>query len=248
MIHTQYKGSYGIMPERDYRTFDKTLDLLCDQFPNVQLYTLEIGVHRGMTSRGINLYLAQKHRTHIHTGIDNQRDLPINRPFSECQLILGNSSVVYNKVPNNSQHLIFIDGCHNYPNTIIDFLLYQDKVKENGFIMFHDCGEQIKDFTDYQGEGDRSDPDMFIRCRKAVMNLGLLDGRRTGFKLLIDEYDPLYHTGGIVVIQKKSFEIGKPCLYLGGEIPVDILFTEHDAKAIENGAGHLYAHFKKEIL
>lgn len=192
------------MPPKDYETMSKTLDLVLKTFPAGIIATTEIGVHRGDGSRGIYKFITDRGRVNFHTGIDNQKDFAMESPFPECNFIIGSSTEVYNQVANHSQNFILIDGCHNYFMTMADFLVYSDKVKTNGFIAFHDTGEQIKPKTDYQGMGPKDDPDMYIACRKAVKKLGLLDGMCPGWQLVFDEYDPNFHTGGIVVVQKIS--------------------------------------------
>lgn len=196
--------TYGIMPPFDYLTLDKTLDLVCRQFPSGVITSLEIGVHRGDGSRGIHAFFTARNRINFHTGIDNERDLKINPPFPGCNLIIGNSIEVYNQIYNDTQNFVLIDGCHNYPMTMADFLVYSDKVTKNGFVAFHDTGSHIPLFKDYQGMGPKDDPDMYIACRKAVKKLGLLDNTFPGWKLIFDEFDPKHDTGGIVVVQKIS--------------------------------------------
>lgn len=196
--------TYGIMPKRDYETMSKTLDLVLETFPEGIISTFEIGVHKGDGSRGIHKFISDRSRINFHTGIDNQHDFAMGSPFPECNFIIGNSIEVYNEIPDASQHFGLIDGCHNYPITMADFLVYSDKVKPSGFIAFHDTGPHIQPKTDYQGMGSREENDMYIACRKAVKKLGLLDNTYPGWKLIFDEYDPNFHTGGIVVVQKIS--------------------------------------------
>lgn len=239
--------TYGIMPARDYQTFDETLSLLSNTFPEGILNTLEIGVHKGPTSIGIRNYLRSIGRDNFHAGIDNQRDFKMNSPFPECNFIIGDSKTSFSKIKDNSQHLLFIDGNHNYPSTIIDFLMYKDKVKENGFIMFHDCGKQIKPFTDYQGEGEKDDPDMYISCRKAVDALGLIKNQRKGFFLISDNYESDHPTGGIIVIQKATFNLNDDAWFYRGEIPMLIKITKYDLEEISKGKESYYAPVEKHL-
>ena len=194
---------YGLMPPKDYETMDAILGLVCNLFPDVVLHILEIGVHGGNGSRGIRDFIHSMDRELYHTGVDNQRDFKMPPPFRECNFIIGNSIEVYNQVPDNSQHFILIDGCHNYPMTMADFLVYSDKVCRHGIIAFHDTSPNIKPFQDFQGMGRKNDPDMYISCRKALNKLGLLEDKYDGWKLIMDEYDPSAPTGGIVAVQKR---------------------------------------------
>lgn len=194
--------NYGLITETDAKTIEKTLDLVCQNFPDSIVATLELGVRDGRTSRGIHEYLTSKGKINFHTGIDNEKDMPVDIPFDGCNLIIGNSMEVYNQVADYSQHFGFCDANHSLPMTIVDFMCYGSKIKRGGYFAFHDCGQQIKPFTDYQGFGSKEDPDFYIACRKAVKKLGLLDDACHGWELVFDEYDPNYHTGGIVVVKK----------------------------------------------
>ncbi len=199
---TEEKVTYGIMPEKDYETMSNTLELVLQAFPEGIINTTELGVHRGDGSRGIHKFISQRGRVNFHTGIDNQHDFAMGSPFLECNFIVGNSIEVYNQLSDNSQHFLLIDACHNYAMTMADFLVYSEKVRIKGYVAFHDTGAQIRPMTDYQGMGSRNDPDMYIACRKAVNKLGLLHDMLPDWRLVFDEYDSNFHTGGIVVVQK----------------------------------------------
>lgn len=195
--------TYGWLPEYDCRTMEMALDAVCTLFPEGDINLCELGVHQGNTSRGMRDYLASKGRGIKHTGVDNRRDTQTIEPFEGSKLIIGNSIEVYNQIPDESQHFIFIDANHSYPMTMADFLVYSDKVVKGGMVAFHDTGAQIKPMTDFQGIGDMDDPDMYIACRKAVKKLGLLDNKFEGWSLLLDRWDDNFHTGGMVVVVKK---------------------------------------------
>ena len=194
--------TYGLMPAHDYKTLDKTLELVCQQFPQGVINTLEIGVHKGNGSRGIHNFLTEKGRINFHTAIDNQHDLAVQRPFPECHLILADSREAWEQVKKDSQHFILIDANHSYIMTITDFVIYKLRTAVGGYIAFHDTGAHIKPFTDYQGSGSKEDPDNYIACRKAVQALGLYDNKVDGWELVFDEADPSHHTGGITVVKR----------------------------------------------
>lgn len=194
--------TYGWMPPHDYATMDKTLELVCAQFPDGIINSTELGVRDGRTSIGIHQFFSEKHRTNFHTGIDNGRDMEIKEPFPGCNLIIGNSIEVYYHLRDNSQHFLFFDASHAFPMVVADFFCYQGKIKKGGYAAFHDTGKQIPLYKDYQGMGDKGDPDMFISCRKALDKIGLLNDTYPGWKLIFDEFDPNHDTGGIVVVQK----------------------------------------------
>lgn len=197
-------GSYGLMSQTDFETMDTVLDLVCKNSGAIN--TLELGVHKGYTSRGIHDFMVANSRVHFHTGIDNAADLQIEKPYDGCHIIIGNTFEVYNQIPDASQHLIFQDANHSYPMTVLDFWLYCKKLRTGGYYIMHDTGEQIVAFQDYQRLGSKDDPDMFIACRRAAADLGLLNPRSfvngCQFENLIDRWDASSPTGGMLVLKK----------------------------------------------
>lgn len=201
---------YGLISETDARVLEKTIDLICDEFPNEILRTLEIGVYGGDTGRGICEYIKSKGINYWITGIDSFKDKEVVRfPYNE--MVYGNSSEVYNQIEDNSQHLIFIDGDHSFLGVISDFYAYAPKVKVGGFFAFHDTGKHIKSFTDFQ-HGDESNPDAYISVRKALEAVGLfsvIDAKTSKkyslngeWELIFDDADPNDRAGGICVFKK----------------------------------------------
>lgn len=197
---------YGLMPAKDYETMSRILDAVNTKFPSGIINTLELGVHKGYTSRGIHEFFGRAGRINFHTGIDNGHDVPPEPPFEGCHIIIGNTFEVYNEVPDESQHFVLVDANHSYPMTVLDFWLYCKKVKLGGFISLHDTGEHIQPFTDYQHMGSREDKDMFISCRKAASDLGLLSNRsfvnNCTFEKMFDVADEGSHTGGILCLKR----------------------------------------------
>lgn len=191
---------FGLMPQKDYETIERVLEMVHKDFPQGIICTLEIGVHKGDTSRGIRDFFLDTNRVHFHTAVDNQRDFAVGTPFPECNFIVADSMTAYTQVRDRSQHFVFIDGCHNYPMTMVDHLLYSDKIVKGGYMAFHDTGIHIPDMKDYQGMGDRSHPDMYIACRKALLRLGLFESPK--WETVIDDADPTKDTGGITVFKK----------------------------------------------
>lgn len=93
----------------------------------------------------------------------------------------------------------FVDGCHGSPCVRADFLSIAPFIKPNGIIAFHDAGieEQNTDYQNHCGEN--------INVRKALIDLGLIDNKREGWKF-IDEIPGDRSRGGEgnshVIIQK----------------------------------------------
>lgn len=94
------------------------------------------------------------------------------------RLLLWKDPRKYTKsLPNNSLDIVFVDGNHNFENVTLDFLAIEDKVKDNGIVLFHDIGIEETGTEPQAGGG-------FIEVRNAVKELGLFDGSRKGWKFL----------------------------------------------------------------
>tara|TARA_R110000868_G_scaffold243012_1_gene498715 strand:+ start:1271 stop:1879 length:609 start_codon:yes stop_codon:yes gene_type:complete len=197
---------YGLISETDGKTIEATLDLLTDKIPpNQTINTCCIGIYNGDTDRGIVQYLNQKGYTVCHTAIDNEKDKPVQKPVENCILIIGDSTEVYHKLADESIDFLFVDGCHCMAHVVADFFCYSPKIKTNRYILFHDTGEHISQFKDFQ-HGDKENPFAYISVRRALERIGLLDdeiaGRCHGFELIFDEADETDEAGGICVFKK----------------------------------------------
>lgn len=205
---------YGLISELDARCIEKTLDLICNEFADVVINITEIGLFNCETSIGIRNYLWSKGRENYSIGIDNEKDKPVENWFKLDNVIIGNSNEVYNKLQDQSQHFILIDGDHSYLGVIQDFFAYCDKVKMGGYLCFHDTGKHIQPFKDFQ-HGDKNNPDSYISVRKALHRVGLLDDYFMNYstivfykqeldnlELIFDEADETNEAGGICVFKK----------------------------------------------
>lgn len=190
------------MTGSDENTLIKTMELVNQAFPEGTINTFELGVRKGETSRAIHQFFTDRNRINFHTGIDNEHDVKDGSPFESCRFVIGNSIDVFNELQNDSQHFGFIDACHSYPYTMVDFLVYSDKVRVGGYLAMHDTAPHIKPLTDWQGHGKKYDADMNISCRKAIRKLGLLDNKFEGWRLIFDECDPHSVTGGVTVFKR----------------------------------------------
>lgn len=193
----------GLISVIDADTIEKTLKLILKEFPDDKMiYTTEVGTCDGHTSCGIHEFLLENGRENYHTGIDSSRDKIIKSPFPECNFIESDSIQAHTKVPDNSQHFLFIDANHSLFYTTADFLLYKNKVMVGGYLGFHDTSIWCKPFTDYQHIGSRENPYNYISCREAIDMLGLLSNRFPGWKLIFDEADSNDTAGGVAIFQR----------------------------------------------
>lgn len=218
---------YGLVSNTDARTIEKTIDLICNEFKDEFIYVTEIGVYAGDTGFGITEYVASKNEKCILTGIENNKDGERIKTFYD-NLIVGNSNEVYYQIEDNSQHLIFVDGCHCFAHVISDFFCYSHKVKAGGYMVFHDTGNHIRPFKDFQ-HGNKNNPDACISVRKALIEIGLMGfmkdfkverlrfnegelmvgegytvvrGTYPGWKLVFDKADENNEAGGVCVFKK----------------------------------------------
>lgn len=197
---------YGLISRVDSNCLEKTIDLICNEVKvGETIYYTEVGVYAGQTALGLSDYIAPTGRDQYFTGIDNERDGEKRICFYD-NMIIGNSNEVYNQIPDESQHLCFIDGNHTKIGVISDYFAYAPKVKVGGFLSFHDTGKHILPTHGWQGVGDKNDPDMCLGgVRKALKEIGLLDEFLDGtpkFELVFDEADVNDEAGGICVFKK----------------------------------------------
>jgi len=205
---------YGLISETDWQTIQKTIDLILHKNSQEYIYVTEIGLFNCETSSAIFDYIESKSWECVYTGIDNEKDKPIDAPFW-MRFIKGNSNEVYNQINDGSQDLIIFDGDHTLIGVISDFFAYTDKVKVGGYIAFHDTGRHIKPFKDFQ-HGDKENPDAYISVRKSLDKIGLFQKRieldenhgwdmmnqRSDWKLIFDEADENNEAGGVCVFKK----------------------------------------------
>jgi hypothetical protein len=194
---------YGLISKVDADCIEKTLRMVLSQFSDAIIHTTEVGIFNGATSRAINLFIKSEGRINRHTAIDSQKDFETKNPFPECEFIIGNSIEVYNELPDESQHFIFVDSCHTFPMVVADFFCYADKVMPGGFLCFHDTGKHIQRLHGWQLVGKPTDADMCLYgVRKALRKIGLLKNKFFGWRLIYDEADPHDEAGGVCVFKK----------------------------------------------
>lgn len=110
----------------------------------------------------------------FNNGLNNVNYL--NPP--QTRLLLWENPREYTKSLNNeSLDIVLIDGNHNEINVTEDFISIEDKVKQNGLVLFHDFSEPEQG-TDPQAGGG------FIEVRRACEKLGLINNTRTGWSFV----------------------------------------------------------------
>jgi len=201
---------YGLISETDARCLEKTIDLICNEWHDEQINICEIGLYNCGTAIGLMNYiwaeriLDVKHTNYI--GIDNCKDKEVENIPEWMTFINGNSNEVYNQIPDESQHLILVDGNHSFPYVVSDYFCYKNKVKIGGYLCFHDTSPQAQG-KDWQRMGSEQDPDMSISVLKALKEVGLLNEWKRDpddWELVLNEFDPNDNAGGIMVFKRIS--------------------------------------------
>jgi hypothetical protein len=195
--------NYGLISKVDAKVLEKTIDLVCDEFPRGVITICEIGVYAGETGNGIREYIKSKGRESFIIGIDNNMDGEKIR-FEYDKLIIGNSNEVYNQLENWNQYIILLDGCHSFPAVISDFFCYKSKLAKGGYMCFHDAAPQAQG-KDWQKMGSPEDRDMHISVTNAISNIGLFAPRiaeALGWRQMFWEWDEKDECGGFFVIKK----------------------------------------------
>lgn len=96
----------------------------------------------------------------------------------------------------NKFDLVLIDACHSKECCTHDFLAVEPLVKESGYVFFHDANPK------YQGLDVQPHCSKPIGVRAALEDLGLMTGKREGWKL-VDDIEPNDdQQRGCVVVQR----------------------------------------------
>lgn len=113
---------------------------------------LEIGVFGGATARGIKRFCDQAGVSLRYCGVDNGSHphftdptigMQPTAPFPGAQMVIGKSSEVYMFTPEECD-LVFVDGDHSFNGVILDAILYSERVRVGGMILFHDTAPHIQ--------------------------------------------------------------------------------------------------------
>jgi hypothetical protein len=166
---------YGLLTAHDAALISDCLTDVARRFPSGNLNILEIGVHDGKTARSIAAWMEGLERPFQYFGIENGKDLGLQRPpFVGASVTHGDSVEVYRAIPSQL-HFVFVDGCHCINHVALDFLHYGRKVVVGGLLLFHDTGVGAQG-RDYQHGPDH--PDHYIAVRAALDLVGLPGDKR----------------------------------------------------------------------
>lgn len=162
----------------------------------------EVGTFGGATARGIKHWCDQhgvKLEYHAvddssHPGFEGNNRA--GAPFDGAIFHDGKSWEVAHRVPFDCD-VILIDGDHSFNGVILDTMWYSERVKLNGYLMYHDCSPSVQ-YTFREQYG----PDI-PRFRNCVNDaLILIRWPFKGWQLIVDRYDGDADFGGMRVYQR----------------------------------------------
>ena len=134
-----FEGGYGAILNEDIAILEECLfTALAESMADRPLKVLEIGMHDGGTARGIENYVLRSDAKLAYWGIDV--DPGTTRPRyipKDATVIIGDSVEVFNQVPDDLD-LVWVDGCHCFNHVVLETLHYSLKVRQGGFMCFHD--------------------------------------------------------------------------------------------------------------
>lgn len=175
---------YGFMRKVEADLLDELTQTLKDRDGYVRF--LEIGVFGGGTATGIVKRCQAIGCPVTAAGVDFEEQLPKPPPLPDYAGYAGDSMDQWRKV-QGTFNLLFVDGCHCCQHAQCDFLNYSPFVEVGGFCLFHDTalpkdGVSQGDWPQFHGYAGT--PDSTLGVRRALENLGLLQGYRTDWKLV----------------------------------------------------------------
>jgi len=193
---------YGLISKTDAETLEKTIDLVLADFMNQPIKVLELGIYSGETGNGIRQYIESKGRECELTGVDSGADgQKLLFPKAYDTIIELQTTAAAYLIPDHSKHIVIVDANHSYGSVVADFFCYKDKVKYDGFMLFHDAAPQAQG-QDYQKTGDPEDKSQYISVAKAILDIGLTNDNFYGWKFHCIDYDPADRCGGFAVFKK----------------------------------------------
>lgn len=198
---------YGLISRVDSDAIERCFDDIHLLAPSEPIKFTEIGLYNGRTANGVKEYFVSKGYAYEITGIESfiLGEKMVFFP-EDGKLINGSSIEIYNRIPDNSQDFILVDGNHSFPYVVADFYCYKDKLKKGGYICFHDASPQTQ-WKGWQHVGDKDDPDMTIAVMKALEKIGLVGENHNrdwlGFELVCHVWDENNEGCGVIIFKKK---------------------------------------------
>lgn len=197
---------YGLISRTDSNAMEEVFDKITKDFPNEPIRYTEVGLYNGRTAHGVKEYFLSKGYPYEITGIESfiLGEKMVFFP-EDGNLINGSSIEIYNRIPDDSQHFVLIDGNHSFPYVIADYYCYIRKLKKGGYICFHDASPQTQ-WKGWQHTGDKDDPEMTIAVMRALETIGLVGENHNrewlGVELVCHVWDEENEGCGVIIFKK----------------------------------------------
>lgn len=159
-----FECGYGAIVMEDVEVLESCLEKLCS--PGATVRILEIGAHDGGTALGIKRYVESHGAGLEYYGIEPDR---ARTPFiwPGATLINGDSAEVFNQIPGDLD-LVWVDGCHCMNHVILDTVHYAPKVRNFGFICYHDTNPESQGIDKQHYHGPDI-PEFSVAVNRALM-------------------------------------------------------------------------------
>lgn len=163
---------------------------------------LEIGVFAGSTAKYVKEHCDFLKVPLDYWGIDdashpNFKDgMRLEVPVAGASIVIGKSSEVFFRLPDDFD-VILVDGDHGGNAVILDTLLYGQKVRPGGFMLFHDTAPGIQ-----QTMREQHGPDHPWFYNSVLAAHKLMSFPCPPWVLEIDEYDESASFGGMRAYRK----------------------------------------------
>lgn len=178
--------TYGFIRPQEADLIDDTLAKLKADFGEVRF--LEIGVFGGGTVTGLVKKCQEIGVPVYAAGVDFPEWKPNPAPLPDYEFHAADSMDAHRGI-TGAFNFLFVDGCHCVNHAQADFLNYSPKVVVGGYCLFHDTA--LPTGQHEQGEwpqfhGYAGKPDSLLGVRKALENLGLLQGHRKDWQFVTE--------------------------------------------------------------
>jgi hypothetical protein len=180
------KERFGFMRDVEADLLEELLDTLKAKFGQISF--LEVGVFGAGTTRGI--YRRAKEidcPVRRGIGVDFEQYRPNPTPDAAYEFHGVDSMDAWRSI-TGTVNFLFVDGCHCVNHAQCDFLNYSPFVEVGGYCLFHDTAlpdgkydQEPWPQTDHSYAGK---PPSILGVREALRKLGLLEGKRTDWKLI----------------------------------------------------------------
>lgn len=159
-----FECGYGAIVMEDVEVLEACLEKLCS--PGAIVRICEIGAHDGGTALGIKRYVESHGATLEYWGIEPDiHRVPFIWPGGT--LIQEDSATAWAKVPVELD-LVWVDGCHCKNHVIMDTVNFSPKVRNFGFILYHDINPHIQGVGEKQPCGPVDVPEFNVFVNGAL--------------------------------------------------------------------------------